>query len=153
MEEIRETEDTQSQPATAAVQENGQVTAQERAKMWGLVAAAILVIALLVAAAVFLFAQDAATTSQIRDVFIIFMALEALVIGIALIILVVQLAILINLLQNEVKPILNATNDTANTLKGTATFLSNNLVEPVIKLNEYLAAFKRLGDLIRPGRR
>jgi hypothetical protein len=50
--------------------------------------------------------QPTTETDQIRDVFIIFMALESLVIGVALVVLVVQLATLINLLQNEC-PMLN----------------------------------------------
>ena len=91
-------------------------------------------------------------TARIRDVFIIFMSLESLVIGVALVILIVQLATLINMLQNEIKPIINSTNETVNTLRGTATFLSDNLVEPVIKLNEYMAAIRRLIDLLRPPR-
>jgi hypothetical protein len=78
---------------------------------------------------------------------IIFMAFESLVIGAALIILVIQVASLINLLQNEVKPILDATNETVNTLRGTTTFLSENLVEPVIKLNSYLAGLRRFFQL------
>jgi hypothetical protein len=82
---------------------------------------------------------------------IIFMALEFLVIGAALVILMIQLAVLINLLQNEIKPILNSTNETVNTLRGTVTFLSDNLAEPVIKLNQYMAGFKKLLDLLRPG--
>jgi hypothetical protein len=57
------------------------------------------------------------------------------------------------LLQNEIKPILQTTNETVNTLRGTTIFLSNNLVEPVIKLNEYLAGLKRLFDLIGLTRR
>jgi len=65
----------------------------------------------------------------------------------------VQLATLINLLQNEIKPILEATNETANTVRGTAKFLSDSAVEPVIKLNEYLAGLKKLYDLVfRPGK-
>jgi uncharacterized protein YoxC len=92
--------------------------------------------------------QDAATTTTIRDIFIIFMALESLVIGVALIILIIQLASLINLLQNEVKPILDATNETVNTLRGTTQFLSENLVEPVMKLNSYLAALQRLLEMV-----
>jgi uncharacterized protein YoxC len=71
-----------------------------------------------------------------------------LIIGIALVILVVQISLLINLLQNEIKPILETTNDTVNTLKGTTTFLSSNLLEPVIKMNEYLAGLKKLIDLL-----
>ena len=93
----------------------------------------------LVAFAVFLLTGNANTTAVIRDVFIIFMALESLVIGMVLIVLVFQLARLTNLLQNEIKPILDSTNETVSTLRGTTKFLSDNLAEPVIKLNEYLA--------------
>jgi predicted PurR-regulated permease PerM len=78
------------------------------------------------------------------------MALTSLVLGIALVVLIAQLAILINLLQNEIRPILDSTTETVNTLKGTTQFLSNNLTEPVIKLNEYLAMFKRI---IKPSKK
>lgn len=97
----------------------------------------------------FLSTTSIETTSRIRDIFIIFMALESLVIGLTLIILIVQIATLINLLQNEIKPILNSTNETVNTLRGTASFMSDHLVEPVMKLNEYLAGLKKLLDLVR----
>jgi hypothetical protein len=85
-----------------------------------------------------------AAVAQMRDVFIIFLALQSLVIGLALVILLVQLARLINLLQNEVKPILESTNETINNLRGTTTFLTDNLVEPVIRLNEYTAGLAKL---------
>src|SRR3972149_5773520 len=49
---------------------------------------------------------------RIRDIFLIFMALESLLIGAALIVLITQVASLINLLQNEVRPILQATTET-----------------------------------------
>jgi hypothetical protein len=64
----------------------------------------------------------------------------------------VQLATLINLLQNEVKPIIQSTNDTVNTLRGTVAFISDNVTEPIIKLNVYLAGIKQFFDLMRPGR-
>jgi len=106
-----------------------------------------LVFVALVVLAVFGLMQSGEQTAKIRDIFIIFMAFESLVIGAALIILVIQVASLINLLQNEVKPILDATNETVNTLRGTTTFLSENLVEPVIKLNSYLAGLRRFFQL------
>lgn len=90
----------------------------------------------------------ASPTDKIRDVFIIVVALESLVIGVALVILIIQLASLINLLQNEVRPILKATNDTVNNLRGTAEFLGENMVEPVIKLNSYLAGLNRMLELM-----
>ena len=102
----------------------------------------VVVLALIVLATIFLLQSD--KTSQIRDIFLIFMALESLIIGVALVILIVQLATLINLLQNEIRPIINSTSETVNTLKGTAQFLSDNLAEPVIKINSFAAKIRRL---------
>lgn len=92
--------------------------------------------------------QDSATTAKIRDIFLIFMAFESLIIGAAMVILVIQVASLINLLQNEVKPILKSTSETVNILRGTTAFLSENMVEPIIKLNSYLAGLKKLTNLM-----
>jgi hypothetical protein len=92
--------------------------------------------------------QPETPTSKIRDIFIIFMAFESLLIGAALVILVIQFASLINLIQNEVKPILKSTTETVNNLRGTTAFLSENMVEPVIKLNSYLAGLRKLTDLV-----
>jgi ABC-type sulfate transport system permease component len=137
---------------TPAVQEELAAPKSSGRTTWVFILAILLVLAVVIAAAYFLINQDTQTVGQIRDIFIIFMALESLVIGVALIILITQLAILINLLQNEIKPIVHSTNETVNTLRGTAIFLSDNLTEPVIKLNQYLAGIKRLLELVRPGR-
>jgi uncharacterized protein YoxC len=77
------------------------------------------------------------------------MALESLLIGLTLVILIVQLARLINLLQNEIKPILDSTNETVSTMRGTITFLSDNLAEPVVKLNETFAAFGEVKNFLK----
>jgi hypothetical protein len=109
---------------------------------------AVVVILVLLGLAIFFLLQPATPTERIRDVFIIVVALESLVIGVALIVLIIQLASLINLLQNEVRPILTATNETVNTLRGTVEFLGENAVEPVIKLNGYLAGMNRVIELM-----
>jgi len=116
-----------------------------------IIVAVVLLIGLIVGV-VFLLRADNATTGRVRDVFIIFMALESIVLGVVMIILIIQLATLINLLQNEIKPIIQSTSETVNTLKGTAQFLSDNLTEPVIRLNSFLAGIKQFMDLMRPGR-
>jgi amino acid permease len=111
----------------------------------------VIIIALVVVATIFLIKpENSAMTEQLRDVFIIFMALTSLVLGIALVVLIIQLSVLINLLQNEIRPILDSTTETVNTLKGTTQFISNNITEPVIKLNQYLAMLKKL---IKPSKR
>jgi len=109
----------------------------------GLIIGAVLVLGLIITGLVFLL-QPGTDTARVRDIFIIFMALEFLMIGIVMIVLIVQIARLTLLLQNEIKPILDSTNQTANTLKGTAAFLSEHLVEPVFKLNQYLAGLNRV---------
>ncbi len=93
--------------------------------------------------------QPGTDTARIRDIFIIFMALEFLLIGIVMIILIVQLARLTLLLQNEIKPILDSTNETANTLRGTTAFLSEHLVEPVLKMNQYLAGLSKIATIFK----
>ena len=143
---------TESSPQTPPLtpEQLAEIREQERKQkqmMTGVIAVVVLLVALLGVAVYFLL-QPTTPTDKIRDVFIIVVALETLVIGVALIVLVVQLASLINLLQNEVRPILHATSETVNTLRGTAEFLGENVVEPVIKLNGYLAGLKRMLELL-----
>ena len=117
-------------------------------KTWLYILIAVIIIGLLVTGIVLLATAGNTTTTMVRDIFIILMALESIVIGVALVILVIQLSSLINLLQNEIKPILQNTSDTVNTLKGTTTFLSDNLATPVIKLNSSVAGLRKLLNLI-----
>ena len=107
------------------------------------VVVALVVLALIIGAVIYLI-QPTSPTERIRDIFIIFMALISMLLGVALVILIVQIASLINLLQNEIKPILESTNETANTLRGTTQFLSDHLTEPVIKLGQATAALRTL---------
>jgi hypothetical protein len=123
-------------------------TPQSSNKVLYIVIGVVVLLLLLGGFMIYFLLQPTTPTDKIRDVFIIFVALESLVIGVALVVLIIQLASLINLLQNEVKPILIATNDTVNTLRGTSEFLSENVVEPVIKLNGYLAGLYRMLELM-----
>jgi hypothetical protein len=122
--------------------------AQNNNRMLYIIIGVVVVMVLLGIAAIWFLLQPTTPTNKIRDVFIIIVAIESGVIGVALVVLIVQLAALINLLQNEVKPILIATNETVNTLRGTSEFLSENVVEPVIKLNGYMAGLYRMLELL-----
>ena len=105
---------------------------------------ALIILAGLIAAVVYLAVSPPQVAATTRDIFIIFMALESFVIGVALIILITQLAVLTNLLRHEIRPILEATNETVNTVRGTTMFVSENLSEPIIKLNSYVAALEKV---------
>ncbi len=136
-------------PELTVVEEAQQREAERRQRTIVITAVIVLVVLIVgIVAAIIGLLQPNTPTDKIRDIFIIFMALESLLIGVALVVLIVQFASLINLLQNEVRPILDATNETVNHLRGTAEFLGENVVEPVIKLNGYLAGMQRMLELL-----
>jgi hypothetical protein len=139
--------EVKSLPAPPSTSPSPSKEAGERKILIGVVVGVIVIVAILVVA-IYLLVQPTTDTAKIRDIFIIFMALESLLIGLTLVILIIQVARLINLLQNEVKPILESTNETVSNLRGTTTFLGDNLVEPVIKLNEYIAGLTQFIQVI-----
>ncbi len=79
----------------------------------------------------------AATIRIIRDLVIIFLALEGILIILAVAVLTLQVARLVNLLQNEVKPILVNTQETVRTAQNTVEFMSENLAAPVIRASGF----------------
>jgi hypothetical protein len=127
---------------------NAPVDTGGKSKLWIIILVAVVLLGSIITGIVFLAKAAPSTTSQVRDIFIIFLALESLVIGVVLVILVIQVSTLVNLVQNEIKPILESTTETVNTLKGTTQFLSQNLVDPVIKVNSYTAGIKRFLNLV-----
>lgn len=81
----------------------------------------------------------AATIRIIRDLVIIFLSLEGILIILSLAVLALQLARLVNLLQSEVKPILENTQETVKTAQTTVEFMSENLTSPIIKASGFFA--------------
>jgi hypothetical protein len=114
-----------------------------------IIALTILIIVLLGVWGIWTLLQPGAPTETLRDVFIILVAFEFMIIGVALVVLIIQLARLVNLLNNEVRPILDSASEAANTMRGTARFLSDKLVEPVVKANAGAAAFRRALEMFR----
>ncbi|HSG18237.1 MAG TPA: hypothetical protein VLE70_18215 [Anaerolineae bacterium] len=78
----------------------------------------------------------------IRDVFIIALALESCVFGIVLMLMLIMLIRLVNTVEFEIKPILEQTYETMGTVRGTTTFVSKNVVRPVVKVKSYVAGFR-----------
>lgn len=117
---------------------------EQRRAMIVVIIIVILGISLIIGSIFWLANQPPVTVALIRDIFIIWMAIMSLLISLALVILMIQMARLINLMQNEIKPILDSTNETVSHLRGTTEFLGDNLTEPVIRANEYFAGFGQL---------
>ncbi len=88
-----------------------------------------------------------------RDIAIIVLAVESIVIGILLAVLVVQVIRLVRLLREEVLPILNSTQETVSTVRGTATFMSDHLVQPIVKASSYAAGARQAVNVLFGRRR
>jgi len=116
---------------------------QQKRILIGLIFVILLLIAGLVFSIWFLL-QDPARTELIKNIVIIVLGAELLLIGAASAILIIQISKLANLLKNEIKPVLDAANETMNTVRGTAAFMSDQVVEPVIKANSFYAGIKRV---------
>lgn len=78
-----------------------------------------------------------------RDVAIIVLAIQSLVIGALLIILLLQIRTLVRLLQEEVKPILASAQDTMGTVRGTTSIVSDYVVAPVARIASLVAGLRQ----------
>lgn len=81
-------------------------------------------------------------SATIRDIAIIIIAIQSIVIGLLIGVLIWQIWRLVKIIQTELKPIIEDTQATVNTVRGTATFVSNNVVDPVIHTNTKVAKWR-----------
>lgn len=86
--------------------------------------------------------------STARDIAIIVLALESIIIGVLLAVLVIQVMRLVRMLREEVMPILRSTQDTVSTVRGTADFVSDHLVQPVVKVSSLAAGARQAMNVI-----
>ncbi|MBI3913425.1 MAG: hypothetical protein HY327_04465 [Chloroflexi bacterium] len=75
----------------------------------------------------------------VRDLAIVLLAVESLVIGVVLIVLLIEVRNLIRLLRDEVKPILSSADETVRTVRGTTTFVSDTFLSPMIRATGFFS--------------
>jgi len=74
-----------------------------------------------------------------RDIFIVLMVVELILVIGALAILIVQVARFVIMLQTEIKPILDNARETTKATRTTAEFVQKNATDPFIKISGFLA--------------
>jgi hypothetical protein len=79
----------------------------------------------------------------IRDLAIIFLALESIATLTLLSILIWQIWRLIKMLQTEILPVIRDAQETVSTVRGTTTFVSDNVVTPVVSAGGKAAGVRR----------
>jgi hypothetical protein len=80
--------------------------------------------------------------ASLRDLSIVIVALEVIVINVMLVVLIIQITRLMRLLRDEVLPILYSTQETVSTVRGTATFVGDRVVQPVVKISSFSAGVR-----------
>ena len=80
--------------------------------------------------------------AELRDLSIVIVALEVIVINVMLAVLIIQITRLTRLLRDEVMPILHSTQETVSTVRGTATFVGDRVVQPVVKISSFSAGLR-----------
>ena len=111
-----------------------------------IVLAVILALALLIGSVwgiVWLARTQAAAIEAVRDILLIALALESCLFGIVLLFMLLMIVRLVNMLEFEIKPILEKTNETVGTIRGTTTFVSKNVVKPVTEARVHVAGVRR----------
>ena len=115
-------------------------------KTWHIIVGAV--VALLLFAALVWFIiwaanNHPAAVEAIRDIAIIALALQSCLFATILVIMLVMIVRLVNMLEFEIKPILEKTNETVGMVRGTTTFVGENVVKPVTKATAYAAGVRK----------
>lgn len=111
-----------------------------------IVLAVILALGLLIGSVwgiIWLARTQASTVEAVRDILLIVLAIESCLFGIVLLFMLLMIVRLVNMLEFEIKPILEKTNETVGTIRGTTTFVSQNVVKPVNEVRVQMAGIRR----------
>ena len=79
----------------------------------------------------------------VRDIAIVVLALESIIVGIVLALLLWQVRSLTKLLQEQIKPMLDSMRETVGTVKGATSLVSETIVTPAVKLGGFFAGARR----------
>ena len=88
------------------------------------------------------------TLPAVRDIAIIILAVESIVIGVLLILLLWQLRSLTVLLQEQIKPMLDSMQETVGRVKGTTSLVSETIVSPAIRISGMVAGMRRAVEVM-----
>ncbi|WP_376789910.1 hypothetical protein [Thermoflexus sp.] len=109
----------------------------------------LVAMALFVAFLVFLYMHPA-TAAVLRDILIIALTFQLILLGAAMIFLVYRLIRLVDWLKQEIQPILQRAQETVDTVYGTSAFLGRRLARPTIEAASVAAGVAQaLRTLIR----
>lgn len=89
---------------------------------------------------------------EFRDIVIILLAFESLVIGGVTLFLLYQIIMLITLLREELIPLIQSAQDTVNSARGTTVYVSRKIVVPSAKAATTVARLQAMARVLFKGK-
>ena len=114
----------------------------------GIAVVAILVVVGLCSGLYLLLTVDG-LAANVRDLLVILLAFEFILIASAMLFMIWQLYQLIMLLRTEILPLIHTTKDTVEQVKHTTTFIGQSVAAPVVSASGFLAGTKAMLDTLR----
>ena len=138
--------------APSAAQSSGGFSITRLIKLTSIIGILLIVLLMVAALAAALTAAEtwAPFVQIFRDVFLLLLLLESVLVIAAVAILLLQAAGFLIMLRSEIKPILDNARETTRLSKATAQFVNSNAVDPLIQIKSFLAGLLAfLRELIR----
>ena len=88
-------------------------------------------------------------SATVRDIAIILVAVEILIMNGLLVVLIWQIWRLVKMIGAEIKPVIKDSQETVGTVKGSAEFVSTSFISPLIAASSRLAGIRRSARVIR----
>ena len=109
-------------------------------------------VVLLLIVAGFVLMIQGGVTGVVRDLVIIFLAVESLVLVGLMVVLVIQLTLLVRMLRTEVRPLLASAQETVNSARGATQFVGRKIVAPTANAAANVARVTRMFQVLFKGK-
>ena len=86
------------------------------------------------------------TVETLRDLSIIVLAVETIVVQVILVLLILEIRSLSKMLRDNIFPILQSADETVRTVRGTSVFVTDNVVSPVVRITAFTTG---VGEALR----
>lgn len=114
----------------------------------GVVAAVVVILIILG----FVWMLGAGVTGTVRDVVIILLAVESLLLVGLTLYLVVQMTLLVRMMRNELMPLIKSAQETVNSARGTTRFVGQKIVKPTAEASANVARLTRMFQVLFRGK-
>lgn len=124
---------------------------QQMRRRMTLISIGIAVLAVLVLLG-FAFMIAAGIIDEVRDIVIILLAVESLIIGGVTLFLLYQIIMLLTLIREELIPLIQSAQDTVNSARGTTVYVSRKIVVPSAKAATTVARLQTMARVLFRGK-